>query len=248
MKIALCISGQPRGLENNIPNTLRGLIDPSKISDIFVHAWFDESFVGKQFQSAQPGQNGNLGVWHKDTVLLLESLSPKKMLIEKPRDFNEFSHLENLPSAIQTHLASNIYSVYTANRLKCEYEQEQGFEYDIVIRTRIDCNYHKPHNILNFFNPDLENCIHVPHMYQYSRMNDYYPTKNGNSYLALSDTFAYGKSNTVNKFCSIYPEFEFIHNNIKPYQYGECYFGYQSFYKHKLNVSLQNIEYVLSRN
>lgn len=248
MKIALCISGQPRGLENNIPNTLRGLIDPSGITDIFVHAWFDESFVGKPFQSAQPGQNGNLGVWHKDTESLLKGLSPKKMLIEKPRDFSEFSHLEDLPSAIQTHLASNIYSVYTANQLKCEYEEEHGFKYDVVIRTRIDCKYHKPHNITQFLSGNLENCIHVPHMYQASRMNNLYPIQSGGSYLALADTFAYGNSDTVNKFCSIYPEFEYIHHNIKPYQYGECYFGYQSLYKHGLKISLQNIEYVLSRN
>lgn len=247
MKIALCLSGQPRGLEVNIPFLLRGLVLPSNITDIFIHTWFDKSCIGKPFGSAQPDNDGRLGVWVPNTMELLQQLNPKKLLAETPRDFHEFSHLENLESAIQPHLASNTYSVYMANELKSQYEKENNFKYDLVIRTRIDCNYFKPHNIINHLAQDWSNVLHVPYMHQYHRETHYYPTKDGGSYLALSDTFAYGSSDVIDKFCSVFPEFEHIHHQIKPFQYGETFFGYQVRYVHKIPLSLQHIEYHLSR-
>ena len=247
MKIALCLSGQPRGLAHNIPNLLEGLVNPSGITDIFIHAWFNESMIGTPFQSAQPGQSGQIGAWTADTVKMLQSLNPKKLLIEKPRDFEEFAHLQNLPSAIQTHLASNTYSVYKANQLKCEYEEENNFKYDLVIRGRVDCKYDHPHNIIDYLDPDWKKVLHVPYEFHYMRVGDSYPTTDGRYYSSMSDTFAYGTSEIVNKFCSVFPDFEKIHYLIKPFQYGECYFGYQTREHYKIPISMQQIKYHLSR-
>lgn len=247
MRIALCISGQPRSLKTNIPNLLSGLVIPSNITDIFIHTWFDESVVGHRFGSAQPGNSGLLGAYEADTIELLQTLSPKKLLVEAPRNFEEFSHLENLNSAIQCHLASNTYSVYKANELKTEYETENNFKYDLVIRARIDCKYNQPYNIINYLDTNWKNVLHVPHQHQHMRQTHHYPTVDGNGYLALSDTFAYGTSDIMDKFCSVFNDFESIHHKIKPFQYGECYFGYQSLYTHKLLHVMQPIDYYLSR-
>ena len=38
-----------------------------------------------------------------------------------------------------------------------------------------------------------------------------------------------------------------IFYKIHPYQYAECYYGYQTTYKNKINVSMQDIKYNLSR-
>jgi hypothetical protein len=247
MRIALCLSGQPRGLPTNLPYLLEGLIKPSGITDIFIHSWFDESLIGKPFSSAQPHQTGNLGTWLPDTVELLEYLRPKKLLVEKPKEFEHLSHLENLPSAIQTQLASMFYSIYMANKLKSDYENENGFKYDLVIRTRPDCLYYKQHNITDHLADDWKNVLHVPHMYQYEREYKYYPVVGGGEYQALSDTFAYGSSEIIDKFCSVYPNFEEIYNKIRPIQYGEAYCGYQSIYVYNIPRSLQFIEYRLSR-
>ena len=65
MKIALCLSGQPRGIPNSLQYALNSLIIPSSITDIFIHTWYDESLVNKPFDSAQPGNNNKLGVWNK---------------------------------------------------------------------------------------------------------------------------------------------------------------------------------------
>jgi hypothetical protein len=248
MRIALCIAGQPRGLNKNIRYLLDGLIIPSQITDIFIHTWFDESMIGKTFQSAQPAQSGNLGYWDTNTIELLNSLNPKKILVEKPKDFEEFSHLENLPSAIQTHLASNAYSIYMANKLKCEYETEHNFKYDIVIRTRIDCRYNLPHNILDFIDENLENSLYVPEKYQHMRVFDSYRTITGETYGSLSDTFAYGSSNIIDIFSSVYTNFEYIHSQIKPYQYGECFFGYKMRFENRIPIIMKQIDYVLSRD
>lgn len=247
MRIALCISGQPRMLSANIPILLNGLVNPSNITDIFIHTWYDPSLVGKEFESAQPGQSNKLGIWAQDTIPLLESLRPKKLMIEKPKSFEEFNHLENLPSAIQTHLASNVYSVYKANILKSEYECSNGFKYDIVIKTRIDCVYHRAYNILEYLDQDWEKVIHVPYMHQHMRVEDEYPISKGGVYSSLSDTFAYGTSDNIDKFCSIYPNFEEIYKAIVPYQYGECYFGYQVRHNYNIGISMQPIEYHLNR-
>jgi hypothetical protein len=231
----------------NIDNIRKGLIDPSNISDIFIHTWFDESVIGKPFQSAQPGQSGRLGVWEVDTLERLQSLHPKKIKAEKPLEFEQYNHLQGLPSAIQSHLASNTYSVYEANRLKSLYEKENGFVYDLVIRARIDCAYDQPYNIIDYLDSDWKNVLHVPYMYQVMRADDSYPINNGGNYSSLSDTFAYGSSDIMDKFCSVYPNFEKIHQKIYPYPYGECYFGYQVRHYHSLKISMQHIQYNLVR-
>lgn len=247
MKIALCISGQPRGLSTNIERIKTSLIDPSGIQDIFIHTWFDESVIGEHFNSAQPDQSGRLGVWEVDTLERLQTLHPKKLLAEKPHNFEHLNHLEGLPSAIQTHLASNIYSVYMANELKSSYEKENNFKYDLVIRTRIDCGYDKPYNIVEYLDPNWKDVLHVPYIHQATRVNDSYPIKDGGTYSSLSDTFAYGSSEVVDKFCSIYPNFEKIHEQIYPYPYGECYFGYQTRHHHNIEISTQPVHYNLVR-
>lgn len=248
MKIALCISGQPRGLHVNIQRLLDGLVKPSGIEDIFIHTWFDEALVGVPFNSAQPGQSGKVGTWAYNTIELLEALNPKALLYESPKRYEHLEHLENLPSVIQTQIASNVYSVYMANLLRKEYELQNDFQYDLVIKTRIDINYHRPHNIVEHLDNDWQNVLHVPSAYQHMRVNDAYPTPDEGMYSSLSDTFAYGSSQVIDVFSSIYPNFEFIYNKIKPYQYGECYYGYWVRKLHNISVSMQDIAYNLARD
>lgn len=247
MKIALCISGQPRGLENNIPHLLEGIIKPSNISDIFIHTWFDQSVIGTPFQTAQPGQFGQLGVWAADTIEQLQTLKPKKLLAEKPNEFSQYSKLTGPVSAVQSQLASNTYSVHAANKLKSEYEAEHGFTYDLVIRARVDCKYEKQYNIVEYLDNNWQNVLHVPYMHQHMRIGDSYPISSGGSYSSLSDTFAYGSSKVMDAFASVYTDFEEIYNAIYPYAYGECYFGYQVTHAHKIGISMQHINYTLVR-
>ena len=40
MKVALCISGQPRGLETSLEHVIKNVIEPNNIEDIFIHTWY----------------------------------------------------------------------------------------------------------------------------------------------------------------------------------------------------------------
>ena len=247
MRIALCISGQPRGLEKNVNHIIEHLIKPSEISDVFIHTWFDESLIGKPFSSGQPAQNEKLGCWTEDTLDQLNKLNPIKFLYEPNKSFEEFNDLEGLPSAMQTQLASNIYSVYSANKLKSDYEKENNFKYDLVIKTRIDCKYDKAYDIRNYLDINWTSVLHIPYIHQHMRADDSYPSSDGTFYSSLSDTFAYGSSQIVDIFSNIFTNFRNIHNKIRPFPYGECYFGYQVRGLHKIQISMQNINYILSR-
>lgn len=248
MKIAVCISGQPRGLPNACDFILDNLIKPNNIGDIFIHTWYDKNMEGQSFDSAQPGQSGNLGGWYPNTPdYLISKLNPKKLLYEAPKSFDEFSHLQNRETAIQTRLASMFYSAYKANQLKQDYEQANHFKYDLVIKTRIDLFYNEPIILSNLIDSSLDQNIYVAEEYQYMRQNDSYPTKSGNKYSSMSDTFAFGTSENIDKLASLYENFEDIYNEIWPYAYGEAYLGYHVRFHHKLGISMKKLNYRIYR-
>lgn len=248
MKIALCISGQPRNLLRNVPNLINNLIKPNNITDIFIHTWYDKSLDNTHFDSAQPQLDSRIGVYLPDSDLyLIEHLNPKKILCEKPKTFDELNHLKNLPTAIQKRLASNFYSVWMCNELKKNFELENNFKYDIVIKTRVDLEYFGFVELNKIVSEIKENSIYTPRIYQEMRQNDSYPINSGGSYSSLSDTFAFGTSVTVDGFCSVYPNFEKIYNEIYPYVYGEAYLGYQARHVHKIIVEMCDLNYKISR-
>jgi hypothetical protein len=248
MKIALCLSGQPRQISSNIEQLKKNLIIPSGIEDIFVHTWFDKNFVGCRFSTAQPHQSNIVGIWEHNTIDLIESLNPKKLIIEPPNEFSQFSHLESHPTAIQTQIASMMYSVYRANALKSEYEYENGFKYDLVIKTRFDILFSQSYNIANYLDIDWKNKIHASHRHQHMRRDHSNITTDGRTYYSVSDIFVYGSSDNMNKYCSVYPDFEKIYNFIKPYQYSEQYYGYQiRGGMWNLEISEQNIDETILR-
>jgi hypothetical protein len=247
MKIALCLSGQPRGLPNSYNLLKENLIEPNNITDIFIHNWFDSNSIGRPFDSAQPSQSEKIGAWHEQTEEFLNRLKPKKIILEAPKSFSEFEKLTNLPHAVQTRLASAFYSAFICNKLKKEYEQENNLIYDIVIKTRIDINYHKKIIIENFLN-NL-NAIYVADMHHHMRINDSYPTqKSGFTYSSLGDTFALGSSKNIDIFTSIFESFKEIYHDIWPYAYGEAYQGYVVRGKYNIPiVSTTHIAYDIYR-
>jgi hypothetical protein len=248
MKIALCIAGQPRNLVRNVPYLIENLIKPNNISDIFIHTWYDKSLDGSPFDSAQPHLDNRLGTYLPESDLfLIKNLNPKKIECELPKNFDEFSNLNNLPTAIQKRLASNFYSVWKCNQLKKEYETEHNFVYDVVIKTRVDLEYYghvEIDKLVDKFNP---NTAYVPRIYQEMRQTDSYPISSGGFYSSLSDTFAFGDSDSIDKFCSVYPNFSKIYQEIYPFVYGEAYLGFQARHVHKLTIEMRDINYKISR-
>lgn len=247
MKIAICLSGQPRFVEKGIESLNKNILINKDI-DVFIHSWFDKDNKDIKFDSSQPHLNFNVGTQNEKTEELLNSIEPKKIILEKPKNFDHLSHLPDLPTAKQTRLASMFYSMYQCNQIKTDYEKENGFIYDLVIKTRIDIQYNHQVNILKLINKDIKNHIFCPKKYQDCRMNDSYPTKSNFSYSSLADTWFMCSSENVDKCCQIYPNFENIYNDIYPYAYAEAYLGYISRGINKINISTIDLDYNLIRN
>jgi hypothetical protein len=247
MKIAICLSGQPRFVEKGVDSFCKNILENNDV-DVFIHNWYDKKDKNKKFDSSQFYLDSKVGYQSEKTESILNSLSPKKIILEQPKNFEEFSHLADLPTAKQTKLASMFYSMYRCNQLKKEYEHENGFTYDLVIKTRIDIEYNQQIDILKLINKDIENHIFCAKKYQECRMNDSYPTKSKFFYSSLSDTWFMGSSKNIDECCKIYLNFEKIYNDIYPFAYAEAYLGYISRGINKNNVSTIDLDYNLIRS
>ena len=143
MKVALCISGQPRYLDDGY-STIKKIFDKFDTIDVFVHTWWDDSYKNKPVEFAPNLTYGRYCVWEEDTIEKINKLySPKMFVYEESKTFNTFSDVpygKSNPNSIH----SGWYSVYKCNELKKQYEIENDFKYDLVIRCRFDLN------IINF--------------------------------------------------------------------------------------------------
>lgn len=120
MKIALCMSGQPRSLEAGFEYHKRNLLDQYQV-DVFVHSWHS-TFDTK----------------------VLDLYKPVSYLYESPKFFEynqKWSDIErrrDIGGWTPRSIVSMWYSVYKSNELKSEYENKFNFKYDWVIRSRFD--------------------------------------------------------------------------------------------------------------
>lgn len=164
MKIALCLSGQPRFYKEAYYHIKTNLIDRYNIKDIFCHFWWDP----------QTNYQGELASWssylygHKksfeqeDNILqnLIDLYDPIKISYDKPSKTTDLSSKEldklradldeNLPfdqyptkykNWAYNHLKSIIESQYKTLQHKLEYEKSLDTKYDLVIKTRYDIRF-----------------------------------------------------------------------------------------------------------
>jgi hypothetical protein len=131
MKIALCLSGQPRGLVKAHDYVRRNLLSCNDV-DIFCHVWENGEEVDKLYSPLK------IKVDSKDTIKLDKIYN----------DYNQNHHTKN--TALNSF--SFFYSILQANNLKTEAERETGKIYDVVIRSRYDFAIARK---INFFEYDM---------------------------------------------------------------------------------------------
>lgn len=119
MRIAVCISGQPRAYAQGYEYLKRNLLDKYDC-DIFIHTWKNKVY---------------------DTKDVIDLYKPKLHEVEIPYENGIFDHLfPNTPNAKgwpPTATVSMFYSMFKSLFLKAEYEIEVG-KYDWVVKTRFD--------------------------------------------------------------------------------------------------------------
>jgi hypothetical protein len=148
MKIALCLSGQPRGLRA-FEYVKRNLLDQYDV-DVYCHFW----------------NTGNFEFDISNFKFITRNYQPTAWIVEKemgPEDAYKYTRIVN--SFHPAHFTLSFYrSLYLANSLRIEQEIDTGIKYDWVVRSRFDL-------ALNFVIPfsELDSTkLYVPN----DRMND----------------------------------------------------------------------------
>lgn len=161
MKIALCLSGQPRFVEEVAPYILANVCDGYDV-DVFCHFWFDEKLQSEPYKFGECGK----GEWHKQRIpsnaveTALKIYKPVSYKVEPSKSFYD-STVPFEPSLKRywygaltdpdqkgfrdrtvNNCLSYFYSLNEVNKLKKEYEYSHNFKYDWVVRCRTDTILH----------------------------------------------------------------------------------------------------------
>lgn len=136
IRVAVCLSGQPRTWKSCYPTWIelfkRWNIDP----DFFCHMWdFNSSSSLLQHQNFEE-QFPDILISDEEKAEFISTIKPKKIVFQAKKD--DFGDFENVPNRIGSWTHSQFYSMWRATNLKRQYEIENDFEYDVVIRMRAD--------------------------------------------------------------------------------------------------------------
>lgn len=183
MKIAICLSGQPRTIKYTYENILDHFSEYDV--DYFCQSW-DYSTYKKKI-------NGGLTTWDKDVEENHIELE-KNLLLFNPKKFKIQSRgTEPVP----VEWGTLFYSTAYANFLKKQYEMENNFRYDFVVKTRYDIVFDPKNKFYLDYNasPNDPFTIYASHKgrmsYEYNRYN-------------VSDVFYYGSSIAMDIMTNLY--------------------------------------------
>lgn len=146
MRIALCLSGQPRSVKQGYEFVKRNILDGNDVT-VFCHVW-DSPEVGD-----------------------ISIYEPELVVIEKPLD-NDLSKYTNVPPPQPNWKVKDparstwnqLYAIESCNRFKTAYEQHNNMKFDWVVRSRYDfaINVKIPFDELDNSKLYIPNCRQVP--------------------------------------------------------------------------------------
>ncbi len=152
MKVALCLSGQPRVVEVGFQKLNETILKNNDV-DVFIHTWFDEENLSTQ--SVIPGREGHR--LSSNAIDSLQSLyKPKMLMVEHPRIWKrsfeypqktfEKAHtwalevpsgLDDAKAYLNNTTHCMWYSLMMSNLIKEQYSSETGVQYEWDIRNRL---------------------------------------------------------------------------------------------------------------
>lgn len=160
MKIALCLSGQPRYLDEGFNYLYENILKKYSV-DVFVHTWWDDQMKNKKMDLPSSLSYGRTYFWKDDTIDDIKSkYNPIRFTYESQIDFETFDDV-NYQLCRPSHVHSMFYSIEKSNKLKLEYENMNDVKYDLVIRSRFDVKINKFDIELNEIDPEYINCSTV---------------------------------------------------------------------------------------
>jgi len=186
MKIALCLSGGLRNFKDTYYSFKHFLLDKHEV-DVFFYGLENKEGVEKNKED------------------LIDLYNPKKFQINTVDFYDKIYCKYNIPSSFY-----GFYNVLKCNDLKSKYEIENGFQYDIVIRSRTDY----------FWFRDLtkeeimlsKEKIIIPEEWAFKTVNSF----------AKSDGFAIGSSNLMDEYSSLFNRIDEYCNKISFHPESLC--------------------------
>lgn len=229
MRIAVCLSGQPRCIEENNEQLKRNLIEPLE-ADVFFHFWKDAL--------RDPSGQENQGKVEFDWEKAEDVFSPVRFEFERTPDVALFQAADKCMAAVFETLSvkdfwvqrrgifntlSQAFSVHRSNQLKSFYEREQNFIYDYVIRVRSDLVLPRGVKITDL--PSKEGQVVVLPDWRSGRdpsiCGQAFPVRG-----SIPDTFAIGFSKDMDQYSDLIPTlFEMVTEKRVPWP-GESLFGF----------------------
>ena len=227
MRIAVCFSGQMRtGIlaSSNILNFIGELLSDV---DFFIHTWDVDSH--KTFFD-EPNHMPEY------TIIKLKDLNDINRIYEiyKPKLYkteNYQSFIINLEKNEVTNHYPMWHSWAESIKLKTQYEKENNFEYDVVIKMRFDIIYEpkfKLRDIINEHIDDIKNNVFF---------SEIIPTPNHNIYgnICIHDITFISNSNIMNNTTNFYYDVLYYHNNY--YYIGHLF----NKFLNKNNIIVKNL-------
>lgn len=198
LKIALCISGHLRTFESAYPSVKKYILDKLNC-DVFIHTW---DTLGHRHRSI----DGSLS--HQLTNNLINKINtfynPKKLIIEKNKHFavSKIMINQRVDNRDVVGVQSMYYKIQACNLLKKQYELQNNFTYDCVIRFRGDLLINNTLPIVG--NQDF-NYLYLPTIGHFAGLNDQIAFGNSKIMDDYSDLFS-----NINKYledgCIMNPE------------------------------------------
>ena len=176
MKIAICISGQLRNYRETF-TYFKSFIMDDLSPDIFIYTdrydvEIERLYKPKYFEFNTNVINNNLG--YKNIHTSTNNIS----------------------------LLNQFHKISECNKLKCKYEEENNFKYDLVIRCRFDAFFVRKFNKEELSLDNDE--IIVPWGWDFKCVSEH----------AETDIFALGKSETMDKYSSVFDNLDKYKNDI----------------------------------
>lgn len=201
-KLAVCMSGEIRTFDyckESIIKYFAGTKPPHPYThvevDYFCHTWKDTE---RNFDPNSRHYRGESSVDMSKIYHMIDYLKPKRVLVD-----DKIDRIKNNQHGVFLDLFESFYrSVY----LKRDYEIENGFEYDLVVKCRYDLSF----SVVM----DSSHVFEVPHLWWDDRMfhecmKRYPPEMNG---IMTQDVYFFGSSRLMDRVSQLY---NFQINNLK---------------------------------
>ena len=196
MKIGLVLFGNLRSFRNTLSsfNLLKQTLEQAGTVDVFCHTWdIEESVTTSWWKDNKTGNQPTATVNRQE---IEAAFKPIKLIIEPSVQFDESAYKINASIPVAG-ILSMLLTQRRAFELLREYEEQNNFRYDVVIKTRFDLLYELSPEFNNLLSGCINrNCVYLPSSNPYELAG------------SSSDIFALGSRAEMEKYFSFCSNFQ----------------------------------------